>query len=178
MLADQGWQAGPDGILTRDGQRFALTLTTYPDRPELPLVAAVLEQQLRAIGIDVTINSTNSSEIPASHQANTLELGLLARNFALIPDPIGTILSDFAPTGDWGAMGWTNPEIVALAQQLAQGTGSEADRMRISAILQQELPVIPIAWYQQTLSVRATMQGATIDPWERSFGLPAMRFAP
>lgn len=178
LLADQGWQAGPDGILTRDGQRFALTLTTYPDRPELPLVAAVLEQQLRAIGIDVTINSTNSSEIPAGHQANTLELGLLARNFALIPDPIGTILSDFAPTGDWGAMGWTNPEIVALAQQLAQGTGSEADRMRISAILQHELPVIPIAWYQQTLSVRATIQGATIDPWERSFGLPAMRFAP
>lgn len=176
-LAAQGWIAGADGILTRDGQRFALTLTTYPDRPELPLVAAVLEQQFRAIGVEVTINSTNSSEIPAGHQAGTLELGLLARNFALIPEPIGTVLSDYAPSGDWGAMGWENPEIVALAQALARGEGGDAERARISAILQAELPVIPIAWYQQTLAVRAGVEGAIIDPWERDFGLAGLRFA-
>lgn len=176
LLADEGWVAGADGILARDGQRFALTLTTYPDRPELPLVAAVLEQQLRAIGVAVTINSTNSSEIPAGHQAGTLELGLLARNFALIPEPIGTVLSDFAPTGDWGAMGWDNPEIVALAQALARGEGGDTERARISAILQAELPVIPIAWYQQTLAVRAGVEGAVIDPWERNFGLAGLRF--
>jgi peptide/nickel transport system substrate-binding protein len=177
LLAGQGWVAGADGILARDGQRFALTLTTYPDRPELPLVAAVLEQQFRAIGVEVTINNTNSSEIPAGHQAGTLELGLLARNFALIPDPIGTVLSDYAPTGDWGAMGWDNPEIVALAQALARGQGGDAERARISAILQAELPVIPIAWYQQTLAVHAGIEGAVIDPWERNFGLAGLRFA-
>jgi peptide/nickel transport system substrate-binding protein len=176
LLAAQGWAAGPDGILSREGQRFALTLTTYPDRPELPLVAAVLEQQFRAIGVEVTINTTNSSEIPAGHQAGTLELGLLARNFALIPEPIGTVLSDYAPTGDWGAMGWDNPEIVALAQALARGEGGDAERARISAILQAELPVIPIAWYQQTLAVRAGVEGAVIDPWERNFGLAGLRF--
>jgi peptide/nickel transport system substrate-binding protein len=177
LLEAQGWATGTDGILVRDGQRFALVLTTYPDRPELPLVAAVLEQQFRAIGVEVTINSTNSSEIPAGHQAGTLELGLLARNFALIPEPIGTVLSDYAPTGDWGAMGWDNPEIVALAYALARGEGGDAERARISAILQAELPVIPIAWYQQTLAVRAGIEGAIIDPWERSFGLAGIRFA-
>lgn len=176
LLAAQGWVVGADGILARDGQRFALTLTTYPDRPELPLVAAVLEQQFRTIGVEVTINNTNSSEIPAGHQAGTLELGLLARNFALIPEPIGTVLSDYAPTGDWGAMGWDNPEIVALAQALARGEGGDAERARISAILQAELPVIPIAWYQQTLAVRAGVEGAVIDPWERNFGLAGLRF--
>lgn len=175
-LAGLGWQPGADGILTRDGKRFALTLTTYPDRPELPLVAAVLEQQFRAIGVEVTINNTNSSEIPAGHQSGTLELGLLARNFALIPDPIGTILSDFAPVGDWGAMGWDNPEIVTLAQKLARGEGGDSERARISAILQTEMPVIPIAWYQQTLAVSGGLEGAVIDPWERSFGLPGLRF--
>lgn len=178
LLADLGWTPGADGILTRDGTRFALTLTTYPDRPELPLVAAVLEQQFREVGVDLTINSTNSSEIPAGHQAGTLELGLLARNFALVPDPIGTILSDYAPVGDWGAMGWENAEIVALAQALARGEGSTEDRARITAILQAELPVIPIAWYQQTLAARAGLDGVVIDPWERSFGLPSLRLAP
>lgn len=177
LLAGLGWQPGADGILTRDGQHFALTLLTYPDRPELPLVASVLEQQFRAIGVEITINSTNSSEIPAGHQDGSLELALVARNFSLIPDPIGTVLSDFAPTGDWGAMNWDNPDFVELVRSIARGEGGEAERARAAAILQDELPVIPIAWYRQTLAVTNAVEGASIDPFERSFGLEAMRWA-
>lgn len=177
QLAALGWTPGRNGILERQGERFALTLTTYPDRPELPLVAATLEQQLRAVGIDVTINNTNASEIPAGHQNGSLDIGLLARNFALVPDPVGTVLSDYAPTGDWGAMGWENDEVVRLAQQLARGEGGNAERARVTEILQQELPVIPIAWYQQTLAVPVELEGVVIDPWERDFGLSNIRFA-
>lgn len=177
LLGGLGWTPGPDGILERDGQRFALTLLTYPDRPELPLIAAVLEQQLKGIGIAVTINSTNSSEIPAGHQDGSLELALLARNFSLIPDPVGTVLSDYAPTGDWGAMGWDNPQVVSLIQAVARGQGGEAERQQVTSILHDELPVIPIAWYQQTLAVSNRVEGTIIDPWERTFGLPGLRWA-
>ena len=38
LLAKAGWTPGADGVLTRDGARFELTLRTFPDRPELPLV--------------------------------------------------------------------------------------------------------------------------------------------
>lgn len=171
MLAALGWQPGSDGILTRNGDRFAVTLTTYPDRPELPLVAAVLEQQFRAIGVELTIDVTNSSEITSRHADGSLALGLIARNFALIPNPIGTVLSDYAPTGDWGAMGWENAEIVDLARSVGRGDGGDAERARIAAILQSELPVIPIAWYMQTLAVNKKVDGTVIDPWERTFGL-------
>ncbi len=177
VLADLGWTPGADGILEREGQRFALTLTTYPDRPELPLAAAVLEQMFRQIGVAVSIDSTNSSEIPARHAAGTLELGLLARNFALVPDPIGTVLQDYAPTGDWGAMGWENAGFVELVGRIARGEADEGARAEAAAILQAELPVIPIAWYQQTLAASNRVVGAAIDPWERSFGLPAIRWA-
>jgi len=177
LLANLGWQQGSDGILTRDGERFALTLTTYPDRPELPLVAAVLEQQFRAIGVDLTINTTNSSEIPAGHQDGSLDLGLVARNFSLIPDPIGTVLSDYVGNGDWGSMNWQNDEFATLVRGIARGEGGDAERAEAAAILQAELPVIPIAWYRQTLAVSDKVEGATIDPFERSFGLQDMRWA-
>lgn len=177
LLRNLGWAAGSDGILRRDGARFELTLTTYPDRPELPLVAAVLEQQFRAIGIDLTINTTNSSEIPAGHQNGALELGLIARNFSLIPDPIGTVLSDYVGNGDWGAMNWQNEGFTALVRGLARGEGGDAERAQAAGILQAELPIIPIAWYQQTLAVSDKVTGATIDPFERSFGLQTMRWA-
>lgn len=174
ILADLGWLPGPDGILTRDGQRFALTLTTYPDRPELPLSAAVIQQMLADIGIELTVDSTNSSEIPARHGDGTLDLALLARNFALVPDPIGTILTDYAQDGDWGAMGWGNPEFAALIRDLAAGQGGQDQRDRAMAILQDDLPVIPVAWYQQTAAVSRGVTGAVIDPFERTIGLSGM----
>lgn len=177
ILAGQGWTPGADGILTRDGESFALTLTTYPDRPELPLVAAVLEQQFRAIGVALTIDTTNSSEITSRHADGSLDLGLIARNFALIPDPIGTVLSDYAPTGDWGAMNWQNGEIVDLARRVGRGEGGAAERARIAEIMQTELPVIPIAWYRQTLAVAQGVEGTVIDPWERTFGLQDLKLA-
>lgn len=177
LLAGLGWQEGGDGLLTRDGAAFALTLTTYPDRPELPLVAAVLEQQFRAIGVALTINTTNSSEIPSGHQDGSLELGLLARNFALIPDPIGTVLSDYAGNGDWGSMNWPNDDFAALVRGIARGEGGDPERTTAAGILQAELPIIPIAWYQQTLAVSDRVEGAIIDPFERSFGLQGMRWA-
>lgn len=171
LLAGLGWQPGSDGILERDGQRLALTLTTYPDRPELPLVAAVLEQQFRAIGVELTINTTNSSAIPAGHQDGSLDLGLIARNFSLVPDPIGTVLSDYVGNGDWGAMNWKHDGFAELARGIGRGQGAEGDKAKAAAILQGELPVIPIAWYQQTLAVSDSVEGTTIDPFERSFGL-------
>ncbi|KEJ94313.1 peptide/nickel transport system substrate-binding protein [Pseudosulfitobacter pseudonitzschiae] len=177
LLQGLGWTMGGDGILTRNGERFALTLTTYPDRPELPLVAAVLEQQFRAIGAELTINTTNSSEISAGHADGSLDLGLIARNFGLIPNPVGTILSDYAPTGDWGAMGWQNDEITDLARSVGRGDGGAPARARITEILQTELPIIPIAWYRQTLAVAKGVEGAVIDPWERTFGLPELRLS-
>lgn len=175
-LADQGWEPGADGILVRDGKRFEVELLTYPDRPELPLVSAVLEQLFAQVGIAIRINSTNFSEIPAKHAAGTLELALFARNFGLVPDPIGTLLQDYAPTGDWGAMGWENTELTGLVKALARGDGTDADRARVAAILQEDLPVIPIAWYQQTAAVSKDVTGAMIDPFERSFGLKGMAF--
>ncbi|MFC6672357.1 ABC transporter substrate-binding protein [Marinobacterium aestuariivivens] len=159
LLHELGWQPGADGILHRDGERFSLQLTTYPDRPELPLVAAVLEQLWRQVGVEVAINSTNSSAIPEGHQNGTLELALFARNFALVPDPVGTLLQDYAPAGDWGAMGWRHDRFEGLIRDLARGEGGADSRLEAVAILQQELPVIPVAWYQQTVAVSRALEG-------------------
>ncbi|MDH6266358.1 peptide/nickel transport system substrate-binding protein [Rhizobium sp. SG_E_25_P2] len=175
-FAEAGWTPGPDGVLQKDGQRFEVELLTYPDRPELPLTAAVLEQLFRDVGIAVTINSTNSSEIPAKHAAGTLQMALFARNFALVPDPIGTLMQDYAPNGDWGAMGWRNADFTAAVQKMAADGGTPAERAALAATLHAEMPVIPIAWYQQTAAISKKVKGIVIDPYERTLGLKSAEF--
>lgn len=181
LLADLGWTAGDDGILVKDGERFSILLRTFPDRPELPLMAAALQDQWRAIGVELEVSVANYSEIPAGHQDGTLHVALYARNYALTPDPIGTVLQDFGPGGgDWGAMGWESPEVADALTAIA-ATGDETlrskDIAKVARILHDELPVIPIVWYQHTVAVASGLQGVVIDPLQRSYGLSKLSWS-
>lgn len=181
LLAELGWSPGSDGVLERDGERFSLTLRTYPDRAELPLIAAALQDQFRRIGVALEVSVSNFSEIPAGHQDGSLELALYARNYALSTDPIGAVRLDFADGGgDWGAMRWSRPEVDAATRAIAATADTEARAPHIRTLteaLQADLPVIPILWYQHTLAHDEALRNVTLDPFERSYGLGALRWA-
>jgi peptide/nickel transport system substrate-binding protein len=181
LLAAAGWSPGSDQVLQREGRPFRVTLRTFPDRPELPVIAAAIQDQLRSVGIDMQIAVANSSEIPAGHRDGTLDLGLMARNFSLVPDPIGTLLTDFGPGGgDWGAMGWSSGELVETLARLgavSETAERRALRRRTSEILQSELPVMPIGWYDHSVAVSRSLTEVSVDPLELSYRIAAMRWA-
>jgi peptide/nickel transport system substrate-binding protein len=181
LLAEAGWTPGPDGVLTRGGERFEVSLRTFPDRPELPVLATAVQDALRELGIAVDVRVGNSSDIPAGHQDGTLELALYARNFALVPDPLVTLLGDYGPEGaDWGAMGWSDPELTGILADLADGADTAtaaAGRETVAGILHDQLPVIPVAWYRQSAVVNDRVDGFTIDPLERSWRLDELSWS-
>ncbi len=53
LLQEAGWEVGPDGFLTKDGQRFTVTILHY-DGTELRHLNVYL-QDLKAVGIDARI---------------------------------------------------------------------------------------------------------------------------
>lgn len=181
VLASLGWERDVGGILMRDGQPFSLTLTTFADRPELPIIATALQDQWRELGIDVTVNVGNASEIPAGHHDGSLDMGLMARNFGLVPDPLATLREDFGPEGsDWGAMNWSDERLLTLLETLAHTPAGDehhqAIAAEVSALLNEALPVIPVAWYLQTAAVSDRLEGFSIDPLERSYRLTDLRW--
>jgi peptide/nickel transport system substrate-binding protein len=181
LLAGAGWVPGPDGILERDGKKFSVSLRTFPDRPELPLLAAAIQAKLKDVGIAVDVKVGNSSEIPAGHQDGSLELALYSRNYALVPDALVTLADDFKPGGaDYGAMGWNDAELTATLAAMATGAdpGSLAeDRRTVTDILHRELPVIPVAWYRQSAVVSDRVEGLDLDPLERSWRLSGLTWS-
>ncbi|AJE23433.1 ABC transporter substrate-binding protein [Azotobacter chroococcum] len=182
LLAGLGWQPGPDGILQRAGRRFQLTLATYADRPELSVVATAFQAQLREIGIAVAVNIVNSSGIPATHHDGSLELALVARNYGNVADPLSLLFADYGDggNGDWGAMGWRNDELPALLQRLESERDPARYRTharRISHILAEELPVIPVLFYTQQTAVSTRVQGFGFDPYERNYRISQMSLA-
>lgn len=179
LLAELGWRRTADGLRDASGQPIKFVLHTFPDRPELPLIATALQEQWRQIGITVQVNVGNSGDIPLGHRNGSLQLGLAARNYASVPDPVGTLVQDFGRKGgDWGAMGWSSDTLSAALAELVQGHASAAQvaklRARVTGILQAELPVIPIAWYREQVAVSTRIVGVNPDPLERSYRLTQM----
>lgn len=60
LLSEAGWTAGADGILEKDGKRFAFELLTSTDSFERQL-AAVIQEMLRAIGLEVTNKAVDTA---------------------------------------------------------------------------------------------------------------------
>lgn len=177
QLRAAGWRRAANGNTWIDaaGQPVALTLRTFPDRPELPIVATALQEQWRQLGIPVRVAIGNSGDIPLGHRDGSLQMALMARNYASAPDPTASLWQDFQPGGsDWGAMGWTAP---ATAQALTQLNGDPPPeraaqwRQQVVGQLHLELPVVPIAWYRQHVAVSPRLQRPQLDPLERSYRL-------
>lgn len=185
LLRELGWHADAQGMLFRsDGAQtevFSLNLRTFPDRPELPIVATAVQEQLRQLGIRVTVSLGNSSDIPAGHRDGSLELALGARNFAVAPDPLLTLMQDFGPSGgDWGAMGWHDPALDAALDALQRTQDVSARqhlRTQAAQILHQALPVIPVAWYRHSAALHPRVNSAGLDPLERSYRLSRMQWS-
>ncbi|WP_165452542.1 ABC transporter substrate-binding protein [Paenibacillus thalictri] len=62
MLEDAGWKAGADGVLAKDGKRMSFKLRTPEGMyPNDVLVAETIQNQLKAIGVEVKIDKVEKS---------------------------------------------------------------------------------------------------------------------
>ncbi|GAB1620969.1 ABC transporter substrate-binding protein [Agarivorans albus] len=180
ILSGLGWQKGTSGLLERDGKPFKITMMTYADRPELATVATAIQAQWAKLGVDLKVDVTNSSMIPAGHTDGSLEMALIARNFGFSADPLPIISSDFANGGgDWGTMNWVNPQVdIAIAELLnsSQAEQSFALSQEVAQEIYQDTPVLPISSYSQHTSVNARVKNFKFDPFERDYFINQMYF--
>lgn len=185
LLAELGWQIGEDGLLTRDGQPFKLTLRTLADRPELPLVATALQHQWQRLGVDLEVAVSNASAIPSGHRDGSLEVGLIGRNYGLVPNPLVSLLDDIGGKpeemgGPWGTMNWRDDKVAEWLDTLRQSTDEQELNNLASLVaerLHQEMPLIPVAWYPQTAAISNEVVGFSMDPLERSYRIDQMDWA-
>lgn len=179
-LLASGFAEGANGVLQKDGKPFTISLITFSDRPELPLIATALQDQWRKIGVDLQVNITNSSEIPKAHQDGSLQMALYARNYGNTPDPLASLQSDLSPQGsDWGVMNYQNSTLTQALHDIAT-TADDVKRdelkKQVATILADERPLIPVVYYQQSVSAHKSLQGLTLDPFERKYNLHLLKW--
>ncbi|GEM80469.1 ABC transporter substrate-binding protein [Vibrio superstes] len=181
LLEQQGWNLNSEQILERDGERFALKLVTYADRPELTVISTAIQAQLRELGIDIDVSVDNSSAIPAGHHDGSLEIALVARNYGTISDPLAILMDDTKSFkgSDWGQMNWSSKDLDTTLHNmmLSDDEGYKPLAQEAAKILADEMPLIPVVFYTQQVSINKRVQNFKFDPFENNYRVSEMYFA-
>lgn len=182
MLRQAGWLPGSDGIRSKDGVRLAAKLLTLANRPELPVMAAALQAQLRQVGMDVTIEAGPGNSVPAAIKDGTMQMTLVSRTYVNVPEPVATLIPDFTrERSTWGTVRWDGRDRMKELTDayLASFDETEKDRLRgqMMHLLCAEMPMVPVSWSELTVAVSSRLAAVTLDPYEARYFVERMSFA-
>ena len=166
LLAEAGWTLGDDGILTRDGERFHVSMSGF-QTPLFMTLHQVVQAQLADVGIEVEI-------IPLEQAAWLSALRQAEYNFSdnqIGPGSDPSVLyalhsTQVYPNGFNSAF-YNNPEVDSLLEA-ASSTMDQTARcelyQQIQTIVMQDVPFVP--FYAQTdyLIASSKLQGMKFDP--------------
>ena len=62
-LDERGWRPGPDGIRRRGGAKLAFSLAVPSTSPPRRQYAQLIQEELRAVGVDVTIDAMDNATL-------------------------------------------------------------------------------------------------------------------
>lgn len=173
-LDEAGWAQGSDGIRSKGGVRLAARMLVPSNRPEIPVMATAIQAQLRLIGMDVAIDVTQSASIPDAVRDGTMQMTLIARTYVNVPDPIGTFVPDYTRERSvWGTLNWADrdrmkaltDEYLISPDQARRSTLRQA----ITALIHDEMPVIPVSYFEHTVAVSNRVRNVMVDPFETRY---------
>ena len=107
MLDEAGWAPGPDGIRTKDGQRFAFVLLNRAGTTDRIAIAQVIQAQLRDVGVEVTFETLENAAWTQRWRSGQWETIVSA--WFLPADPAITGL--YACDGSNNMTGFCDPEL-------------------------------------------------------------------
>ncbi|MEU9173371.1 ABC transporter substrate-binding protein [Streptomyces sp. NPDC048420] len=156
--------AKPNGI--------SVTLATYDNRPELPEVAQVLQQQLQKAGFKVTLVVREYSRLESDALDGKFDAFIGARNSLVdTGDPVGVLASDYTCDGGYNLAQLCDQKVdraVAEADAVAD-TGQRQDAaMRAEAAILGTDAVVPLAHQGIIVGVGTEVRGVVLDPYERT----------
>ncbi|MBP3965812.1 ABC transporter substrate-binding protein [Paenibacillus lignilyticus] len=132
LLAEDGWVAGKDGILVKDGHRFSFELQYNAGNSRREQVAAIIQQNLKDVGIEVTPKGIDfATWIDQNITPGKFPAILLSWSLSN-PDPDAeSIFSSkyYPPTGQNG--GWYKNEAIDALWTKGQLTTDQTERANV-----------------------------------------------
>ncbi|QUC57758.1 ABC transporter substrate-binding protein [Streptomyces sp. A2-16] len=150
----------------------AVTLATYDNRPELPEIAQVLQQQLQKAGFKVSLVVREYSRLESDALAGKFDAVIGARNSLVdTGDPVGVLASDYTCDGGYNLARLCDRKVdraVAEADAVTDTEERQDAVMRAEAAILGTDAVVPLAHQRIITGVATDVRGVLLDPYERT----------
>ena len=118
LLAEDGWVAGSEGILEKNGNKLAIKLTYSMSNTEDALLAPVMKDELGKIGIDVTLTPVEDAALWDLATEKDFDLLIIGQWFIPTDEPAMNYSRGYWHTNSNCPI-YTSPELDALIDELA-----------------------------------------------------------
>lgn len=162
LLDEAGWKMGTDGIRSKDGKRLSFNFMTTAGNKTRETVQAILQNQWRAVGAEVTIKN-EPARVFFSETTKKRQFGGLAMYaWVSMPEasPRSTHHSEMIPSAknSWSGQnqpGWVNTTVDQLIESLDREFDADKRKGIAQKILKsytEDAPVIPL-YYRTEIAV-------------------------
>ena len=177
LFAEAGWLPGPDGVLVKDGRRFAFTLTTNQGNENRLKTAQVMQAMFAAVGVEMQIRVQEwSSLLTTVLKPRAFDAILMGWTLPAEPDPYDVWHSSKVGPDDFNIVGFSNPEADA-AIVASRRTFDQAERQKhlfkLQEILAEEQPYLwlfapyaLVAVHKRVQEVKPAPAGLGYNSWE------------
>lgn len=131
LLAEAGWTPGPDGILQKDGERFAFEIGVDQGNPTRERITLIAQQAYQALGMDVSVQV---NEWPVYVQKLLGGEWVAHAGFWVLP-PDPDLTNYYGPGQSYNTVHYDNPRVTELLQA-GRAASDQSERAEIYKELQ------------------------------------------
>ncbi|MCK8825590.1 ABC transporter substrate-binding protein [Fuchsiella alkaliacetigena] len=167
ILTVAGWDLGEDGVRQKNGQKLKLTLHTYDDRPELPMIAETMQAQLKELGIEIQVKSVEN--ISSILDEGNFDLAIYSMNTAPTGDPQYFLDLVFKSGASSNFSNFSETEVDQIISQLAN-TFEVQEQQRLAHQAQERIleknPNLFLVYPKVNMGVKEGLTGYQVHPSE------------
>ena len=165
LLKEEGWVPGSDGILQKNGRKFSFVLYTNAGNARRNYASVIIQQNLRAIGIDCKLEVQESNVFFESLQARKLDAWLAGWSIGLEIDPLDVWGSDLKKSR-FNFAGYRNPridELCELAKQKMDFKDARPYWVEYQEIIHRDQPITFLYWMKETQGFSKRIEGDELN---------------
>ena len=165
MFKSEGWLPGPDGILQKNGKRFSFVLYTNSGNARRNYASVIIQQNLRAIGIECKLDVQESNVFFENLQSGKLDAWMAGWSIGLEIDPLDVWGSDLKKSR-FNFPGYRNPridELCELAKQKMDPVEAKPYWLEYQEILHRDQPITFLYWIKETQGFSKRIEGEELN---------------
>lgn len=169
LLDEAGWKMGKDGYRYKDGKKLSLQFMTTAGNKTREMVQTMLQGQWKSVGIETNIKN-EPARVFFSESTKKRNYGGLAM-YAWISSPERSPRSIYhssaipSEKNSWSGqnqMGWVNPKVDKLVDQLESEFNAKKRKQIAYALLKEyttDAPVLPLYYRSEIAVIPTNMTG-------------------